>query len=144
MTVITEAVAFSAFIYDEQIDNFGQPRVFHALRVMESVRAQGAPDHVIAAAVLHDVLEHGDADRALVAATFGDEIAQIVWCVSRREGEPIERFDARCGTFAETKLIRRADLHDKLSQLPLDPEEDSDLQKAQRDKATKSLMRLPA
>lgn len=142
--MISEALVYAAFMYEGQIDNFGQLRIFHALRVMETVRAQGASEHVIAAAVLHDVIEHGDADFEDLVIAFGAEVAQMVAMVSRKEGEPVERFDSRCASSPETLLIRRADLHDKISQLPVSPDEDSDLQKAHREKAMNSLMRLPA
>ena len=40
------------------------------------------PDHVIAAAVLHDVLEDTDAERSDLTARFGREVAELVELVS--------------------------------------------------------------
>jgi (p)ppGpp synthase/HD superfamily hydrolase len=40
------------------------------------------PDHVIAAAVLHDVLEDTDAERPELSARFGSEVAEVVALVS--------------------------------------------------------------
>ena len=45
----------------------------------------GAPDHVIAAGVLHDISEKTDADAAHLRARFGSWIATLVLAVSENE-----------------------------------------------------------
>jgi (p)ppGpp synthase/HD superfamily hydrolase len=54
----------------------------HPLEVASLLERSHYPDHVVAAAVLHDVLEDTDADRADVEACFGPEVADLVAVVS--------------------------------------------------------------
>jgi hypothetical protein len=53
----------------------------------------GASDEVVAAGVLHDVAEKGDADPAELRARFGDRVAALVAVLS--EDPAIEDFEAR-------------------------------------------------
>jgi (p)ppGpp synthase/HD superfamily hydrolase len=63
-----------------QVD--GAPFIEHPLEVASLLYYAGAPDHVIAAGVLHDTLEKTDATEQDLAARFGPEIAAIVRTVS--------------------------------------------------------------
>jgi (p)ppGpp synthase/HD superfamily hydrolase len=56
--------------------------LLHTLEVASLLDRSGYPDHVIAAAVLHDVLEKTDAERSEVEARFGAEVAELVESVS--------------------------------------------------------------
>jgi (p)ppGpp synthase/HD superfamily hydrolase len=46
------------------------------------LKRSGYPDHVLAAAVLHDVLEDTDAKRSDLSARFGSQVAELVVLVS--------------------------------------------------------------
>jgi (p)ppGpp synthase/HD superfamily hydrolase len=59
----------------------------------------GAPDHVIAAGVLHDVLEKTDASVDDLTARFGHRIAELVHAVS--EDEQIAAYERRKATLRE-------------------------------------------
>jgi (p)ppGpp synthase/HD superfamily hydrolase len=54
----------------------------HPLEVGWLLYRSGAPDHVIAAGVLHDVLEKTDVSGAELSARFGSRIANLVQAVS--------------------------------------------------------------
>jgi hypothetical protein len=54
------------------------PFVAHPIEVAALLEECGYTDHVIAAAVLHDVLEDTDAERQELEEQFGDEIATLV------------------------------------------------------------------
>jgi (p)ppGpp synthase/HD superfamily hydrolase len=58
------------------------PYVLHPLEVGFLLRSAGYPDHVVAAGVLHDVLEQTDADQAELYKRFGSRVARIVEVVS--------------------------------------------------------------
>jgi (p)ppGpp synthase/HD superfamily hydrolase len=67
-------------------DADGSPALMHPLEVAASLRFAGEDDTVVAAGLLHDILEDTDADRAEVADRFGPEVAEIVDAVSEDEG----------------------------------------------------------
>lgn len=54
----------------------------HPLEVGSLLVRSRYPDHVVAAAVLHDVLEDTDAVPAELAARFGEDVAELVELVS--------------------------------------------------------------
>jgi (p)ppGpp synthase/HD superfamily hydrolase len=60
----------------------GASYVLHLLEVASLLDRSGYPDHIVAAAVLHDVLEDTDVERTQLAARFGAEIANLVAVVS--------------------------------------------------------------
>src|SRR5262249_3632345 len=60
----------------------GAPFLLHPLEVASMLKRSGYPDHVIAAAVLHDVIEDTDAERADLRARFGPEVSELVALVS--------------------------------------------------------------
>lgn len=60
----------------------GAPFLVHPLEVASLLERGGYPDHVLAAAVLHDVLEDTDAERGELEARFGTEVSDLVAVVS--------------------------------------------------------------
>ena len=64
----------------------GAPFIEHPLEVGWLLYRGGAPDHVIAAGVLHDVLEKTSVSVDELTAQFGSRIAELVRAVSEDEG----------------------------------------------------------
>jgi (p)ppGpp synthase/HD superfamily hydrolase len=60
----------------------GAPFLIHPLEVASMLERSSYPDQVIAAAVLHDVLEDTDVKRSDLMARFGGEVAELVEVVS--------------------------------------------------------------
>src|SRR5262245_62502063 len=60
----------------------GAPFVVHPMEVAALLDRAHYPDHVIAAAVLHDVLENTGEDAADLEARFGSQVAEHVAAVS--------------------------------------------------------------
>jgi (p)ppGpp synthase/HD superfamily hydrolase len=60
----------------------GAPFVTHPLEVAGLLEEAGYPDHVVAAGVLHDVLEDTDATRDDLAERFGEDVAELVSAVT--------------------------------------------------------------
>jgi hypothetical protein len=86
----------------------GAEFILHPIEVAALLERSGYPDHVVAAAVLHDVLEDTDAERADLESRFGPEVADLVALVSddpeiddeeRRKDDVRERV-RRAGGFA--------------------------------------------
>jgi hypothetical protein len=60
----------------------GTPFILHPLEVASLLRDDGAPEHLIAAGVLHDVLEKTDATESDLQERFGPRITGLVVAVS--------------------------------------------------------------
>jgi (p)ppGpp synthase/HD superfamily hydrolase len=58
------------------------PFVLHPIEAASLLERSRYPDHVVAAAVLHDVLEDTDVERSELEARFGVEVAELVATVS--------------------------------------------------------------
>jgi ketosteroid isomerase-like protein len=68
------------------------PYIEHVVSVARLVREAGFDDEVVAAALLHDVVEHSGADVGELRARFGDEVADLVAAMTEPAGiEPFER-----------------------------------------------------
>jgi HD domain len=93
----------------------GAPFIVHPLEVARLLYHAGAPDHVIAAGLLHDTIEKTDATAADLTARFGLRIATIVLAVSE---------DQRITGYAERKAALRDQVaragHDALMVLAAD------------------------
>ena len=101
----------------------GADFVLHPIEVAALLERSGYPDHVVAAAVLHDVLEDTDAERADLEVRFGREVADLVALVSddpsiedeeRRKDDVRERV-RRAGGFAS--VVYAADKIAKVREL---------------------------
>jgi (p)ppGpp synthase/HD superfamily hydrolase len=80
------------------------PFVAHPMDVASMLDRAHYPDHVIAAAVLHDVLENTAEDRENLEARFGPEVAELVTIVS--DDESIDDEDERKADLRER--VRKA------------------------------------
>ncbi len=76
----------------------------HPLEVASYIERGGYPDHVVAAAVLHDVLEDTDVDRSELESRFGRDVADLVALVS--DDPQIEDIEQRKDDVRER--VRRA------------------------------------
>ena len=74
-------------------DADGAPFLVHPLEVAELLERLGYRDPVVAAAVLHDVLEDTEVERRELAQRFGPEVCHLVDTVS--DDESIEDVEAR-------------------------------------------------
>jgi (p)ppGpp synthase/HD superfamily hydrolase len=101
----------------------GAEFVLHPIEVAALLERSGYPDHVVAAGVLHDVLEDTDAERADLESRFGPEVADLVALVSddpsideeeRRKDDVRERV-RRAGGFA--LVVYAADKISKVREL---------------------------
>jgi hypothetical protein len=76
----------------------GTPFILHPLEVASLLHRAGAPDHLIAAGVMHDVIEKTDATAFDLRKRFGPEITELVLAVSD---------DARIAGYAKRKAALR-------------------------------------
>lgn len=64
----------------------GAPFIVHPLEVGAVLYSAGAPEHVVAAGILHDTLEKTDATASALRERFGPAVTAIVEAVSEDEG----------------------------------------------------------
>jgi len=98
------ALDYAATVHDGQVREVdGAPFVAHPCEVAAILYRAGAPDHVIAAGALHDVIEKTPATAFDLRRRFGSEIATLVLAVSER---------GRAASYAERKTSLRAQVAD--------------------------------
>jgi GTP diphosphokinase / guanosine-3',5'-bis(diphosphate) 3'-diphosphatase len=71
----------------------GDTEIDHPLAVAELLSEIGCDDRVVAAALLHDVVEDTSADTAEIEERFGPEVARLVEAMT--ENDRIEPYEAR-------------------------------------------------
>jgi (p)ppGpp synthase/HD superfamily hydrolase len=104
-------------------DGDGAPFLLHPLEAAAMLARSRYPDHVIAAAVLHDVLEDTPAERAEVETRFGADVAELVALVSddpsiaddERQKDDVRDRVARAGGYAA--VVYAADKVSKVREL---------------------------
>jgi (p)ppGpp synthase/HD superfamily hydrolase len=75
------------------------PFILHPLEVAQLLKGRDYPDHVIAAGVLHDIVEDTQVEFAELEQQFGADVAQLVRAVSEPSSE---------GSYRERKTRLRA------------------------------------
>lgn len=85
-------VAREAHEGQQRKDN-GAPYLTHPLRVAELVSGAGLGEEVVAAAVLHDVVEDSELSDSDIARRFGTRVAEIVSALT--EDETIDDYERR-------------------------------------------------
>jgi (p)ppGpp synthase/HD superfamily hydrolase len=102
-----------------------EPYINHPAAVVDTLRGIGAPDHVLAAAWLHDVVEDTGVPLALIHKEFGPGVAYLVGGMTdistpemgnRAERKALDRAHtaAQC---ADCKTIKLADLIDNTASI---------------------------
>lgn len=91
--LVRDAYRFAAEAHAGQVkDSDGSPYLDHLVDVARMVDEAGYDDEVVAAALLHDVVEHAGAGIDEVRASFGDGVADLVSALTEPDGiEPWER-----------------------------------------------------
>jgi hypothetical protein len=76
------AVAFATRMHAGQRRADGTPFMLHPLEVAGRLYLAGAPDHLVAAGVLHDLIEKTDVCASELRELFGSRISELVLAVS--------------------------------------------------------------
>jgi (p)ppGpp synthase/HD superfamily hydrolase len=79
------AIVFAQRMHAGQHRADGTPFVLHALEVASLLCHAGAPDHVVAAGMMHDLIEKTDVRTADLRERFGARITDLVCAVSDDE-----------------------------------------------------------
>ena len=77
--LIAEALAFATSAHEGQVRKYtNEPYIVHPIEVMEIVMTVPHDDAMLAAALLHDVVEDTPVTIEEIRAVFGDDVAQLV------------------------------------------------------------------
>ncbi|WP_282760884.1 HD domain-containing protein [Komagataeibacter saccharivorans] len=126
--LISRADAFAARAHasiDQRRKYTGDPYIGHPRRVAQTVKDTGARDEVIAAALLHDVVEDTPVTLEEIRTEFGKDVAALVEMVTdvsrpadgnRRVRKAMDR-DHLALASAEGQTIKLADLIDNTASI---------------------------
>jgi len=109
------ALAIAEKAHAGQVDKTGHAYIGHPVRVAERVRRHdpAAGADVIAAALLHDVLEDTELTRDdLLAAGIPVDVIDVVDAVTKRAGEAPEEYFTRVRADSRAVAVKRADIED--------------------------------
>jgi guanosine-3',5'-bis(diphosphate) 3'-pyrophosphohydrolase len=87
------AIQFAERMHAGQRRLDGTPFILHPLEVASLLYAAGAADYLIAAGVMHDLVEKTDATAAKLRQRFGPQITSLVLAVS--DDDRITRYEER-------------------------------------------------
>ena len=77
--LVQKAKDFATIVHKGQVRKYtGVPYIVHPIEVMEIVRTVKHDDTMLAAALLHDVVEDTDCTLDDIQAEFGDDVASLV------------------------------------------------------------------
>ncbi len=118
--------------HEGQARSDGTPFILHPLEVGSLLYYAGAPDHVIAAGVMHDLIEKAGVSAADIRTRFGARIAGLVLAVS--DDDSIEGYSQRkaalrrqiAGAGEEALTLFAADKLSKVRELRREAAADSD------------------
>jgi (p)ppGpp synthase/HD superfamily hydrolase len=124
MNILARATLFADQAHDGQVRKFtGLPYISHTMEVMQIVRGVTNDDDVIAAAVLHDVIEDCGITYTDLAAEFNERIAYLVYQVTNSADESDGDRDTRAyinrtilrDASADAQTIKLADIISNVS-----------------------------
>jgi (p)ppGpp synthase/HD superfamily hydrolase len=126
------AMAYAEKMHAGQHRSDGTPFIAHPLEVASLLYAAGAPDDLVAAGVMHDVIEKADASPSELLELFGPRITELVLAVSdddRIKGYATRKAALRrqvAGAGNEALMLFAADKLSRLRELRRETELDDD------------------
>ncbi len=117
------AAHYASLVHTGQRRADGSQFILHPLEVASLLERVGAPDHLVAAGVLHDVLEKAEVSASELRRRFGTRIAGLVVAVS--DDDQIDSYSERkaalrrqvAGAGVEVLTLFAADKLSKLREL---------------------------
>lgn len=113
--VLTKAIILATGAHAGQTDKSGVPYILHPLRVMARLAAKGRHETVLAAAVLHDVLEDTPVTIAELVQNFPVSVWSVVATLTRIKGESYRSYLKRVKRHPVAREIKIEDATDNLN-----------------------------
>lgn len=118
---LDRAIGVAAEAHYMQRDRSDRPYILHPLRVMHKlggkVKGREDGDLILAAAVMHDVVEDTPVTLPDLKSNFPAKVTHLVDLlthIKEIDGLTYRQYIERCATDPDAKLIKLADLHDNL------------------------------
>jgi (p)ppGpp synthase/HD superfamily hydrolase len=117
--LVQKAKAFATSAHEGQVRKYtGVPYIVHPIEVMEIVQTVKHDDTMLAAALLHDVVEDTDCTLDDIRAEFGDDVASLVADLTdiskpedgNREARKAKDREHSAGASASGQTVKIADL----------------------------------
>lgn len=119
---------------DGVLDKAGRPIYHHLLSVLNIFR--GSHDYTTPSedivCVLHEVMEDGSVTVDELRERFGNEVAEAVDAISRRDGESYMTYIKRCALNEIARKVKIADLRDNMDITRLSKVTDEDLNRLKK------------
>lgn len=114
MGIIEKALVTATAAHQGQVDKTGYPFIMHPVRVAARLGAT-APEYLVAAALLHDVVEDTSLTLDdLAAAGFPDKTIYLVDVMTRQNDETYKEYIQRVGRHPAAIPLKLADLSDNM------------------------------
>jgi len=105
-----KAVTFASACHKGEMRDDDCPYIFHPLAACKTLITLGVcDDHILAAMILHDVVENKRATMDVIGQEFGKEVAHLVDIQTKLEGEAPENYYARVASEVGGILGKGAD-----------------------------------
>lgn len=94
--LVRDALGLARELHEGQVRETGSgemPFIDHPLAVAERLAEEGFGDEVLAAALLHDAVEHAGVEPTAIADRYGEQVADLVSALT--ENEAIEGYQER-------------------------------------------------
>jgi GTP diphosphokinase / guanosine-3',5'-bis(diphosphate) 3'-diphosphatase len=118
ITSVRRAYEVAQAAHSGQMRDEGSPYIVHPVRVALSLvdELNLFSPSLICSALLHDVIEDSDVTRTDVARMFDEDIAEIVWLLTKFEDVSLREYLARIEAAAETgaPLVKLCDRLDNM------------------------------
>ncbi len=129
MATIEHALQIAIKAHEHQKDRYGQPYIFHPMRLMIQM---DTPEEKIAA-ILHDTVEDSDITlQDLANKGFSATVLQTVDHLTRRKEETYSEYINRLKDHAMARKIKIADLEDNMDLRRLTKFDDKSRQRLER------------
>lgn len=116
--ILEKAIRIAAVAHKAQIrKGDGLPYIIHPVAVAMRLARQGFPDAVVAAALVHDVLEDTDYPEAKMREEVGEEVVAIVKAVTNDGALPWDEKKMKYAGAGDLEKVQPGPLLERLKQL---------------------------
>ncbi|HLG13172.1 MAG TPA: HD domain-containing protein [Blastocatellia bacterium] len=128
VALVNQAYSLAESAHAGQVRDEGAPYIVHPLRVAISLVDELSiySPTLVTSALLHDVIEDSSITREQIGDMFGDEVARIVWLLTKLEDVSLGAYLAAIEAASETgaPLVKLCDRLDNLRGLSRSPKAD--------------------
>jgi (p)ppGpp synthase/HD superfamily hydrolase len=125
LALVVEAFEFAREAHAGQVRDEGTPYIVHPVRVAATLvhELEVFSPRLVCAALLHDVIEDSPTSRAQIAQAFGEEIAEVVWLLTKLEEVSLAEYLSAIEASGQTgaPIVKLCDRLDNLRFLTRSP-----------------------